>query len=495
MRHSLKPIRSQAASVLAIALFSFAPRPGWAQTPLTNPPRAYLLVNDSYLLDECLICARPSIQEPMRGTFNVRLLEENPLRSRFALEDIRFTAGGRPYRVTGDGTLEVGGEVAVTLQLILQLQIDDGFTNKAAYFTNATTTVDRPWPMMDVTLVQTNGTLGQTFTLRLAAAPVREIWFSTVAGFTPAFPVPPFNYVEGGDLISNSGRVVKRNADLFTSVGAFPPVPDLGLEAVDILPGGEIAFALGSGIGSITLGQLNYGDLLSTHGRIIRRNPDLLAAFMEAPVTNNVGLDAVQVLDSGEILFSIPTNVYSSQLKATLHRGDLLSSAGTVVRSNQQLLSRFHPASPTNDYGLDALFVWPSGEIWFSTETGFVDAALGVVLAGDLISDQGYIVFHNLELLNAFAPMEDPVDFGLDALYVVTDATPPAPVPRLEIQPGSDASASLTWKGQGRVFQVERANAVNGPFQVLSPISPDLFFDDPGALTNHSQSYYRLRQW
>jgi hypothetical protein len=279
-------------------------------------------------------------------------------------------------------------------------------------------------------------------------------------------------------------------------VGAFPPVPDLGLDALDMLPGGEIVFSLGSGIFSSTLGPLQNGDLLSNKGRIFQRNQDLLAAFVTEPATNDVGLDAVHVLETGEILFSIVTNVFSKGLNATLHQGDLLSSTGTIRRSNQQLLGRFHPTDTTNDYGLDALYVWPSGEIWFSTEIGFQDQVLGPVLAGDLLSDQGYIVFRNLELLETFAPKETLADFGLDALYIVTDATPPAPSSLLAIKmDGASGSASLTWKGQGKVFQVERAAAATGPFQLLSPILPDLFFEDLGALTNRGQSYYRLRQW
>jgi hypothetical protein len=91
---------------------------------------------------------------------------------------------------------------------------------------------------------------------------------------------------------------------------AFPPAPDLGLDAVDMLPGGEMAFSLGSGIFSTTLGQLQPGDLLSNKGHIIRRNQDLLAAFLTDPATNDVGLDAVHVLENGEILFSITTNVF-----------------------------------------------------------------------------------------------------------------------------------------------------------------------------------------
>jgi hypothetical protein len=113
-----------------------------------------------------------------------------------------------------------------------------------------------------------------------------------------------------------------------------------------------------------------------------------------------------------------------------------------------------------------------------------------------LLSDQGYIVFRNLELLNAFAPTNVASDVGLDALYIVTDATPPAQASRLAIQVNtSTGGAGLAWQGQGRVFQVERASSVSGPFEPLSPILPDLSFDDPGAITNRMQSYYRLRQW
>jgi hypothetical protein len=345
-------------------------------------------------------------------------------------------------------------------------------------------------------VAQTNGTLAQVYTLRLAAAPVRDIWFSPVAFFTATSgPVAP-EFVQSGDLISTSGRVVKRNDQLYTSVGAMPPGPDLGLDVVDMLPGGEIAFSLGSDIFSESLGQLQHGDLLSTRGRVLWRNQELLAAFMPEPATNDAGLDAAQVLDSGDVLFSVATNVFSKQLKVTLHRGDLLSSAGTILRTYQQLLARFQPMDSTNDHGLDAVYIWPSGEVWFSTETGFQDQTLGAILAGDLLSDQGYIVFRNLELVSAFKPTNAPPDIGLDALYIVTDATAPAPPARLEIaaQP-SGASIGLSWQSQARVFQIERAENVAGPYVPLTPILPDLFFDDVGSATNHAQSWYRLGQW
>src|SRR5205823_10706667 len=153
---------------------------------------------------DCLFCDRISIPVPMRGTFNLRLIDETPISSRYALEDINFTAGDRPYLVKGGGTFEISGEVAVTVLMSLELQIDDDFTNKICYFTNSTSGLDRRLPMMDITVAQTNGSLAQVYTLRLAAAPVREIWFSTASFFTATAGQEASNTVQGGDLISTS---------------------------------------------------------------------------------------------------------------------------------------------------------------------------------------------------------------------------------------------------------------------------------------------------
>jgi len=426
----------------------------------------------------------------------LRLIEATPILSRFQLENVQFTAGDRPYRVSGGGTFEIGGEVAVTQQMRLQLQIDDGFTNTSCYFTNSTIVPGRIWPMMDVTLSQTNGSAAQVYTLRLAAAPVRDLWFSTGLAFSSASGSGSPTWIGGGDLLSMFGHVVKRNADLFTAVGAYPPVPDLGLAAIDMLPGGEIAFSLGSDITSTTLGLLHHGDLLSSRGRILRRNHELVAAFGLPPAGPDLGLDAVHSLANGEILFSIQTNAFSEKLGVTLQRGDLLSSAGAVLRRNQQLLAGFHPTNGVTDLGLDALFVWPSGELWFSTEQDFQDQVLGPISGGDLLSDQGYIVFRNSDLLRAFTPAASPTDLGLDALFVVTDILPAAPSPRIRIEVTRDSpDVGLNWSGPGRVFQVERADGMPGPFQPWGFILPNRSAIDSGALTNRSQFYYRIRQW
>ena len=76
-----------------------------------------------------------------------------------------------------------------------------------------------------------------------------------------------------------------------------------------------------------------------------------------------------------------------------------------MFRSNRQLLSQFHPPA-LEDFGLDALYIWPNGEIWFSTTSDFNDGQLGPITSGDLLSDAGYIVYRNADLVRALQPLE-----------------------------------------------------------------------------------------
>ena len=465
-----------------------------AATITNGPVAAYILLEGSYLTDDCPVCGRPTILQPMRGTFELVLQEENPLFSRYLVRNVSFQAGipgGIYYKVKGEGSYQIGGEVAIQQQMTLQADINNGYTNKLCYFTNTIEAIERRWPMIQISLVQTNGTFTQVYQLDLVAAPVREIWFSTTSAFTSGKWQTPTNHVSGGDLISSVGRVVKRNFDLTRNLGLMPLPVDVGLDAVDVIAGGEIVFSLSQDVFSETLGFLHHGDLLSDRGKVVRRNQQLMSAFAPAS-TNDLGLDAVQMMGDGQILFSITTNVISANTGMTLSRGDILSDRGQVFRTHQQLLARFHPSQTNTDFGLDALYVWPGGEIWFSTEEGFQDAFLGPILPGDLLSDGGYRVFGNLELVSAFAPVEDASNFGLDALFIVTDFTPPAPAPRLlGIDP--HLGGPVSWEGQGKVFQLERASALAGPFIPISPIISDSTFTD--ILPTQPQFFYRLRQW
>jgi hypothetical protein len=200
------------------------------------------------------------------------------------------------------------------------------------------------------------------------------------------------------------------------------------------------------------------------------------------------------------VYFSTTTRFFSEKLGRSLQQGDLLSTDGTVIKSHASLLTRFQPkengAPP--DFGLDAVFVWPSGEVWFSTEESFDDLILGPIGAGDLLSDGGYVVFKNLDLVGPFSPLEDLADFGLDALCLVTDAFPPPATPpiinQFDISPPA-TSLHLEWSGSGRFFQVMGAPNAAGPYVPVSPVQCDSFFDQSNPLKFHPEFYFRVRQW
>jgi len=372
----------------------------------------------------------------------------------------------------------------------LDLQIKDSYTNRAAYFTNDSRSVSKPFPLIDIGLHQTNGTFLQTFSMRVFAAPVREIWFSTTRSFVSTNRPAPTNQTSAGGLLSNRGRGVKRSLDLMGRLGVMPPTPDLGLDAVQIAKGGEILFSIPTNVFSESLGTIQHGDLLSNRGAIVKRNQQLLAAF-NPKTTNDAGLDAVRVLASGEILFSIQSNIVTSS-GVTLSRGDILSDQGRIFRSHQQLMANFHPTITNYDFGLDSLHILPSGEIWFSVEEGFTDSQIGTVKAGDLLSSLGYRVFQNQDLVAAFAPADPSIDYGLDALYVVTDTEPVKLAPRFVRQSMSNGIIHLEWEGDGNVFQVESTADVWGPWAPFSPIVPDVSWDAP---RDQPSGFFRLRQW
>ena len=148
----------------------------------TSPVWHYQLLPGSYLIDDCPPCGRPTLREAMIGTFDLRLVEENPLFSKFVMENITLTSGsvaGRAHKIVGKGMYQVGGEVALVQDMTLEVSIDDGTTNRLCQLTNATPHVERLWPMIDSEVVQTNGTFTQVYHLHLFAAPFVEIWFST----------------------------------------------------------------------------------------------------------------------------------------------------------------------------------------------------------------------------------------------------------------------------------------------------------------------------
>ena len=482
-----------------LALFAIGqPVAGLADSS-TNTVWHYTLLPGSYLIDDCDICGPPTIPIPMQGVFRMRLIGCDPLFCDYACE-VSFSAqslAGTYYAVEGNGRYRIGGEVIALQSLTLAAYTDPGHTNGIRYFTNTSSTIERLWPMIKISLDQTNPTPIHHFHMEISAAPMREIWFSTRAGLTAGIWQPPTNQISGGDLISSAARLVKRNRELTAQLGIMGPVPDLGLKDTDVLPGGEIAFSVEADSFSERLGPLTQGDLLSDRGRVLFTNAQLIAAFKPGASAGNVGLDAVQVLDSGEVYFSTQRNFVSQALGQKIGSGDLLSSRGGILRKNADLLARFYPADPRQDYGLSAFYVWPSGEIWFATETGFADINSRSYLSGDLLSDQGYVVYRNLELVAPFQPLEDLINFGLDGMWVITDVTASPPAARcLAIVPdAASGDVVLDYADPGRVWQLERSLTPGGPWLPVSPTTTDVPLTDRGILKLLPQAFYRLRQW
>lgn len=144
----------------------------------TNSPQKYTLLSGSQLIDDCPMCGRPTIIAPMRGTFDLLLLEQNPLFTRYELLNIFFHAGTNPgpeYKVVGSGKYRIGGEVGLEQSLFLDVEINNGFTNTEALCTNAAPGVTVMWPKIQVSVDQTNGTPGQVYHLTLIAVPVPVI--------------------------------------------------------------------------------------------------------------------------------------------------------------------------------------------------------------------------------------------------------------------------------------------------------------------------------
>lgn len=464
-------------------------------------PARHRLLEGSFLVDDCPPCGRPTIPQRLRGTHQLRRVAENPLFTRYALSDIDWQtsdAAGEAVRITGSGELTWGGEVALVQELRLHVTLATRATNVVRHFTNSTPFVTRPWPNLAADLTAEETTFTQVFHLSLRSIPLRDLWFTTAHGFTPGKdPVPsqpPGSYRPAGDVLSLDGRVVLANEALTGRLGLMPPTPPLALDAFDQAPGTRSVFSLRDPVFSETLGDLPSGTLLTREGVIFRRLKELLAPFQPTgPWATDPGLDAVQVLDDGEILFSTVTDVPTE--RGRLGHGDVLGSRGQVRHRLAELLAPFQPLPPpgggTPMPGLDALHVWPHGEVWFSVAEGFASANLGFVQAGDLLSSGGWRVFGNLELLEQFAPLEDLADFGLTSVRAITDATPPPPPAWLRT-PAVAADVDLSWAGPGRVHQVEHSPGLGQPFVPVTPILPFTNAVRPAA---GPHGWYRLRSW
>ncbi|MCF7955386.1 MAG: hypothetical protein K9M75_06260 [Phycisphaerae bacterium] len=406
----------------------FADTDSFSDNSYTVSAVPYKLVEGSFLVDDTDLLDRPTLMSPVQGSFYLKRINTNPLFTNYAICNFHLssTATTNPYKSEfTEGTYQYGGEVALTQRMTLKGHIND---SPPLLFDSgfSVPTISYPWIEIDLVQVDPKDPL-QYFRLHLVAVPWPRLLFSTSSGFTASSGVK----VSQGDLISTSGRVIRKNNQLTARLGIMPVVPDLGLDAVMFgrYTNPSVAskrchpiwFSITDDVFSETLGPLHKGDLLSEQGAIIKSYIDLIGPFMPMPPVPDVGLDAAARTRQGELLFSSNKDFFSENRGITISNGDLLSEKGYIFRTNADLLSRFDlcPTFAPVDAGLDAVFVWPHGEVWFSTKTSLCDVTYGMIGHGDLLSSYGKVIARNRDLVKKFEPMEDLDDFGLDGLQIL----------------------------------------------------------------------------
>jgi hypothetical protein len=280
--------------------------------------------------------------------------------------------------------------------------------------------------------------------------------FSTEEDFTMqnSEPYDGDPVISDGDLLSRNGQLCARNRDLLAAFAGDKRIPDLGLDAVDILDIPDRILALSTEIDDPG-GSFTAGDLLLTTGAVIPNRALMHLLDPNAPQMADVGLDAVQFIGTrdNKIQFVNAIGAISrdglikdpGQLKELLERhkvdiwfsiegtlgtaaaptildGDLLSASGTIVVKQQALLPPSTPAGiPVRgvDFGLDAIQTEPtanveialsrltfSTEILYWGEPAFAD--------GDVVKLGNGVVTPNAALVDPFKPAAD--FLGLDAL-------------------------------------------------------------------------------
>jgi hypothetical protein len=251
--------------------------------------------------------------------------------------------------------------------------------------------------------------------------------------------------ISDGDLLSESGTVCMRNAELLV---AFEVTDPMGLDAVDVLDVDEELVAFSTELNH-PKGRFKHGDLLSTWGTVIP-NRALLYSF---EISEDRGLDAVHFIGSidaivefQKLAVQIPREewlAHPDRLSSELQRreidiwfsiegtanaldanqlldGDVLSAAtGTIIIGIDSLLLPGVPAGiPLRgvDFGVDALTSQRDGtqdETRFSTEILYRDRS--PFTDGDILRTDGSIDTPDHTLSDPFEPLVDFV--GTDALY------------------------------------------------------------------------------
>jgi hypothetical protein len=108
----------------------------------------YRLAATSYYEFGCHgACTCPiSIHEPLTGTFRLTRLAPSPLFDQYSVTDVLWSSAGRD--MTGTGTYRAGGEVALTQEMVLDLDI----AGTSKHLDSGSVVVGAQWPRIVITV-------------------------------------------------------------------------------------------------------------------------------------------------------------------------------------------------------------------------------------------------------------------------------------------------------------------------------------------------------
>jgi hypothetical protein len=418
---------------------------------------SYQLVEGSTIMALYPDSERPVFEVPIKGSFLLTpALSSTSNFKAFNVNKLNFKAQNGDEHLTGkegNGTYLYNDTATDPGQqrMRLSLRIGDSDPRK---FDSGLVLIPKntKFPWIDIivkNLKITTGEISPQYVIHLVAVPIPGFSFSTNYSFTSGSLGKPVN---NGDLLSSGGRILMTNSELISQFHLYPTFVEqkVGLDAVIgpfnhfPSPDGETLkpFVLFSTDTDI-LAEENpgQGDILSNFGKVVKRNYELISPFVLMPPIPDMGLDALSIaqkisIDSPGtaiteedaalpekkiIVFSIKESFFSEKLGVLITPGDLLTTNGTLYRTNKELLQNFNPVSVSTEryIDIDAVYILPNGEVWFSTASDFTSGTLGHIGHGDLLSENGRRILRNMEIVNPFSPLEDMADFGLDSMSVI----------------------------------------------------------------------------
>jgi hypothetical protein len=160
-----------------VGLLCFSSGLAQARSPQLGPSTLYRLEEQSTYQQGCFPpCECPlSEQAPVRGTFLLTPVRSPSPVTTFLVQQVNglVASGDRDLRLVGEGTYQVGGEVALQQRLILDLQSDKGTVQ---HFDSGWVALEAKWPTLALT-ISLNGEhcLDTVITVRAAPVPAAQI--------------------------------------------------------------------------------------------------------------------------------------------------------------------------------------------------------------------------------------------------------------------------------------------------------------------------------